>query len=75
MKPEHPLKTWRIEKRLGLVELGKLLDLSPGHISMIENRKRGCSAGVAFRICELTGLSLKSLVRDNRSASAADASN
>ena len=71
MENEHPLKTWRIEQRMTLIELGAKLGVKAPHLSLIEARKRRCSLDLAIRTWRLTGIPIEQLA----GASAADASN
>ena len=74
MENEHPLKTWRIERRMTLIELGAKLGVKAPHLSLIEARKRRCSLDLAIRTWRLTGIPIEQLAGD-ASATVADASN
>ena len=56
---EHPLRTWRINKRLKLWQASELLGVSVGHLCSIELGRFNPSLGMARKISKATGLSLE----------------
>lgn len=51
----HPLRAWRVQRRLTQSKLGELVGLAASQISMIESGQRGTSVEVAAKIAEIAG--------------------
>ena len=50
----HPLKKWRFDNEMTLVELATILGVSNGYLSLLERREREPSFSLARRIAKLT---------------------
>lgn len=51
---EHPLRTWRIDRRLTLAELGRIIGVTPSHLSEIERGQKTPSLEMAARLSAAT---------------------
>jgi transcriptional regulator with XRE-family HTH domain len=50
----HPLKKWRFENDMTLVELAERLGVTNGYLSLLENRQREPSIRLARQISKIT---------------------
>ncbi len=59
---EHPLRTWRIDRRMTLKTASERFGLSQAQLSAIERRKHKTSAEHAATIMRETGLSIEQVL-------------
>jgi len=59
---EHPLRTWRIDRRMTLKTAGKMLGMSVSQLCEIERRNAKPSAERAALIMRTTGLSIEQVL-------------
>lgn len=64
MKKQHPLRRWRYDNEVTLIELADKLGVSQGFMSMVETGDRGVSLTTAARLSKITGLPIEDFVRE-----------
>jgi transcriptional regulator with XRE-family HTH domain len=62
-KGEHPIRTWRLDRRKTLAAVAAELDIYPSHLCELELRKKQPSVDLARAIAKLTGLSLEQVIQ------------
>lgn len=69
-KRKHPLRDWRLgqEPRKTLAELAADLEVTPSHLSEIENWKNEPSLDLAARLHRATGIDMAAFVKPRETA-------
>ena len=62
-KPRHPMRDWRKAKGLTLQDVAVRVQVTPSHLSEIENWNNEPSLELASRLSTETGLALTCFVR------------
>lgn len=60
----HPLRKWREDNSMTLVELATMAEITASHLSEVERGKNGMSLKLAAKISEITGISIDRLAEE-----------
>lgn len=69
-KTEHPLRRWRYghEPRKTLSEVALAVDVTPSHLSEIENWKNEPSLDLTSKLSKLSGIDMQEFVKQAEAA-------